>query len=169
MIELNELVGSGKFSGPYTDMKPFVLLLSGLVIASDAKLVFEIGTGVLNSTKAFLYGLERTGGKLISCDPVKAWKNFAHPQFEFIQKTSNEIAKTWKKRIDILFIDGNHIYRQVLLDYKTFAPFVRKNGLIIFHDTHHSMEGPKKLSKSIRGIGKLTFAKIPGMTILQKK
>lgn len=169
MTQLDKLVDSGRFLGHYTDMKPFVLLLSGLVIASDAQLVFEIGTGRLHSTKAFLYGLEKTGGKLISCDPVKDWHNYFHPQFEFIQKTSNEIAETWNRPIDILFIDGDHRYDQVLFDYNTFAPFVRKGGLIILHDTHHSLPGPKKVVAEIKGISRLGFAKIPGLTVLQKQ
>jgi len=167
MIQLDKLVDSGKFGGPYTDMKPFVLLLAGLVIAADAQLVFEIGTGVLNSTKAFLYGLEKTGGRIVSCDPVKEWNNFTHPQFEFLQARSNEIASTWNRQIDILFIDGDHRYGQVLFDYKTFAPFVKKNGLIIFHDSQ-LLEGPRKVSEGAKGLRRLTFEKTPGLTVLRK-
>ncbi|GAI70354.1 unnamed protein product [marine sediment metagenome] len=146
MINLNQLVVEGRFIGVGGDMKAFACLLAGLVIASDARLVFEIGTGRLVSGRAFLYGLEKTKGTLISCDPAKKF-NFSHPQFQFMQKTSNEIAKTWNRPIDILFIDGNHRYEEVLFDYKTFAPFVKKNGLIIFHDIRHpvkKIQGPKK-------------------------
>ncbi len=172
MIELDKLVDSGRFGGAHSDMKPFVLLLSGLVVASDAKLVFEVGTGVLNSTRAFLHGLEKTGGKIISCDPAKLWKDFAHPQFQFIQKTSNEVAKTWQGQIDILFIDGDHGYEQVLFDYRTFAPFVKKDGLIIFHDVRHpplgAFPGPRKVSEEAKETRRLVFEKSPGLTVFQK-
>ncbi|MQY70195.1 MAG: glycosyltransferase, partial [Firmicutes bacterium] len=72
-IDMNDLIVDGRFSRARTDMRPFIALLTGLVIAQDAKLVLEIGTGFLNSTKAFLCGLEKTGGKLVSCDPEKRW------------------------------------------------------------------------------------------------
>lgn len=169
MINLDQLVAEGRFIGD-GDMKAFACLLAGLVIASDAQLIFEIGTRHLISGRAFLYGLEKTGGILISCDPIKG-SNFSHSQFQFIQKTSNEIAKTWNRQIDILFIDGNHRYEQVLFDYETFAPFVKKNGLIIFHDIRHpirEIQGPKKVSENATETKRLTFEKSPGLTILQK-
>lgn len=37
-------------------------------------------------------------------------------------------------KLDILFLDGDHSYPGVVLDYETFKPFVREGGLIIFHD-----------------------------------
>ena len=39
-----------------------------------------------------------------------------------------------KKKIDILFIDGNHSYKGVKKDFKMYSPLVRKNGIIAFHD-----------------------------------
>ena len=180
MIDLNKLVDSGKYDGPFSDMKPFITLLAGLTIALDAKLVLEIGTGFLFSTKAFLWGLEKTKGQIITCDPVKRWEElsrlkrwayFSHPQFQFIQKTSQEVAKTWNKQIDILFIDGSHEYESVLFDYKTFSPFVRKGGLIIFHDTNpptKTAKGAGKVCQGIKEMEKLIFGKTPGLTVFQK-
>lgn len=36
--------------------------------------------------------------------------------------------------IDLLFIDGDHRYECVKKDYENYSPFVRKGGLIAFHD-----------------------------------
>ena len=169
MIDLDKLVGDGRYDGRRGDMEPFVCILAGLVIASDAKVVFEIGTRALVSGRAFLYGLEKTGGILVTCDPIKM-SDFSHPQLKFIQKTSQEIAKTWDKEIDVLFIDGDHTYSQVKLDYNNFSPFVKKGGFIVFHDTHYKVfNGPLKVTQEIKELRKLIFMKTPGLTIFQKE
>jgi cephalosporin hydroxylase len=51
-----------------------------------------------------------------------------------IKANSNEVAKLWNKNISLLFIDGDHRYKQCLADYNNFAPFVVKNGYVAFHD-----------------------------------
>lgn len=52
----------------------------------------------------------------------------------FINKTSEEAAKDWRGEIDLLFIDGIHSYPGVTNDYNWFSPFVKKGGIVIFHD-----------------------------------
>lgn len=145
-------------------------LLAGLTIAIKAKLVLEIGTGKLNSTQAFIHGLNISGGNIISCDPVKRFKEFNHSRFTFVNKTSNELAKTWNKKIDILFIDGDHSYNQVEFDYKTFSPFVVKNGLIIFHDTNDpNIPDVSKFVSEIKEVSKINLTQYQGVTIIQKE
>lgn len=39
-----------------------------------------------------------------------------------------------KKRIDFLFIDGDHTYHGVKKDFEMYSPLVRKGGIIAFHD-----------------------------------
>lgn len=38
------------------------------------------------------------------------------------------------REIDYLFIDGDHTYEGVKQDFEMYSPFVRKGGLIAFHD-----------------------------------
>ncbi len=38
------------------------------------------------------------------------------------------------RRLDLLFIDGDHTFDGVKQDYETFGPLVREGGLIAFHD-----------------------------------
>lgn len=148
---------------------PFTQLLTGLTIAMKTQLVLEIGTGWSVSTRAFIQGLSISGGKIVSCDPIKRFEKFSHPRLTFINKTSNELAKTWNKKIGILFIDGNHEFKQVQFDYRTFSPFVIKNGLIIFHDTSTSKySGPSEVVDEIKGLMKISSGQYPGITIIQK-
>ena len=39
-----------------------------------------------------------------------------------------------RKRLDILFLDGDHSYDGVKADFQLYSPLVRPGGLIIFHD-----------------------------------
>ena len=38
------------------------------------------------------------------------------------------------KRLDFLFIDGDHTYGGVRADFEMYAPLVRKGGIVAFHD-----------------------------------
>jgi predicted O-methyltransferase YrrM len=49
--------------------------------------------------------------------------------------TKDELMRKLKgRKIDFLFIDGDHRYRGVKKDWNLYAPLVKKNGLIAFHD-----------------------------------
>lgn len=171
-FDMDELIDDGKFKVDGSDMKAFIALLAGLVIAQSASTVLEVGTGLLNSSKAFLYGLERTGGKLVTCDPKKRWDNFVHPQIEYHQEKSGELRKEWKEPIDILFIDGDHSYASVKNDFEMFYPFVKEQGLVIFHDSNHKyLPGVKKAVGEVfedECVQMFRFPKFPGLTVMQK-
>lgn len=170
-IDLNELIGRGSYVENLTDMCPFSAVLAGLVIALDARVVLEIGTGHLNSAKSFLYGLEKTDGILYSCDPIKEWPSFVHPRFRYFQQSSRELSKTWSHQIDCLFIDGNHSFSECKKDFLEFSPFVRVGGLVIFHDTCSQFEfGCEHFVKEIdlKNFQRIKFPKNPGLTIFQK-
>jgi predicted O-methyltransferase YrrM len=44
------------------------------------------------------------------------------------------IKSLGKKKLDFLFIDGDHTYEGVKKDFLNYSPFVKKGGLIAFHD-----------------------------------
>ena len=51
-----------------------------------------------------------------------------------------------ERKIDFLFIDGDHTYEGVKIDFQMYSPLVRKCGLIAFHDI---WEGPPELSGKV--------------------
>ena len=53
----------------------------------------------------------------------------------FYQGNSQEVAKIYDKaEISLLFIDGDHTYKGVKKDIESWYPFVKKDGVIFFHD-----------------------------------
>jgi predicted O-methyltransferase YrrM len=58
---------------------------------------------------------------------VKDWVNI-------IIGNSADIAKSWHKPLELLWIDGDHSYEGVLSDINNWEKFVLKGGMIAFHD-----------------------------------
>jgi len=60
---------------------------------------------------------------------------------EIIKGYFGDVAKTWDKEIDLLHIDGLHDYDSCKTDCDTWAPLVKENGVILFHDTISNPDG----------------------------
>lgn len=69
----------------------------------------------------------------------------------FIHKPSNEAVKEWDRRIDVLFIDGDHTYEGCLDDWKNFSPFVKPGGVVYFHDCDDTSPGVVQVFDEIGG------------------
>jgi len=74
----------------------------------------------------------------------------------------------WDKKIDILFIDGDHSYNGVKADYQRYEPFVKDGGLILMHDITYWRFGVKKLWKEIKLPKIILSFNHPGMGLIQK-
>ena len=68
---------------------------------------------------------------------------------ELIVGDSQEIAKTWDKPINLLFIDGNHFYEGVKADIESWVPHVIKEGLVCFHDYDSHRDVTKAVNEAI--------------------
>ena len=60
---------------------------------------------------------------------------------EIIKGYFDDVAETWDKEIDILHIDGLHDYDNCKHDCDTWAPSVKEDGVILFHDTVSNPDG----------------------------
>jgi hypothetical protein len=75
-----------------------------------------------NSKPVFLKNMESIGGK-----------------YTLMDMKSDDVAKIYNKKIDLLFVDGNHLYDDpewggVKNDCTFWIPKVRKGGYVLFHD-----------------------------------
>ena len=81
------------------------------------------------------------------CESRAKWGKWVGKEMEFAyisgdSRNEQVISKVQKifsgdKKVDWLFIDGGHDYDTVNADYVNYAPLVRKDGLVIFHDILH--------------------------------
>ncbi len=133
------------FSKAETDIGGHLLTLFALSYGIGAKVVFEIGVRDGESTVSFLQAVKKTGGVVISLDinPCeKARKRISKLRLEdywiFVRENSNDyVSKYAGWPVDVLFIDGEHTRKQCEKDFNNYVPFVKRNGLIIFHDAYN--------------------------------
>lgn len=68
------------------------------------------------------------------------WGEFCQNTLPFSDKImthrgkSIEIAKMFKSKIDLLFVDGDHNYEMCKADMEAWLPHLKKGGILIMHD-----------------------------------
>lgn len=55
-----------------------------------------------------------------------------------VLKTSHETVRNWKQPISLLWIDGNHDYIYVKMDFLLWEKYLINGGVIAFHDSRAS-------------------------------
>jgi predicted O-methyltransferase YrrM len=59
------------------------------------------------------------------------------------QETKNKLVeKLDDRKIDLLFLDGEHRYRGVKKDFHLYSSLMKQNGLIVLHDILHHPRVP---------------------------
>jgi hypothetical protein len=108
----------------------------------------------------------------------------------FIKSTSEEAFYNFFVRqdikIDFLFIDGDHSYEGVKLDFDLYSTLLSENGIIMLHDTdqnyeetliisedskndHHRFDGPSKLVKELELSDEWNLINLHNFRILPSK
>lgn len=59
----------------------------------------------------------------------------------WIEKFSQDAAKSWEGKIDLLLIDGDHSDAAVERDWNDWSRFVEPGGIVIFHDARLFQSG----------------------------
>jgi predicted O-methyltransferase YrrM len=124
----------------FASISEHVTTLFFIVSEFNIKKILELGVGHGNSTIAFLKGLEKTDGRLISvdydeCDYAKSriLKYGLEKRWKFLHNNDMEIE--WNEEVDLLFIDSSHEYKHTKAEINKYEKFVRIGGFLIFHDT----------------------------------
>jgi len=134
-------------------------------VAQPAPVAVEIGSWLGKSTVVIGAALaEKPGAKLVCVDPFDGsgdvrsesrYKSDAEALgrplrtafdqnvaaaglsglVQVLQGKSAEVGGSWNDPIDFLFIDGDHSYPSVVIDFDTWAHRLRPGGYLLFHDT----------------------------------
>lgn len=132
-------------------------------ITALAKIVEELNPGIVvevgSARGGTLFIFSRLAAKnatIATIDipegyPEKSYPKWREALFERFASRTQTIHLLWKdsqtpatvaaltkilegRKIDFLFIDGDHSYAGVKKDYELYSPLVRKGGIIAFHD-----------------------------------
>lgn len=128
------------------------LTLYSIALGLEAKRVFEFGAGF--STPTLLKALEKTDGHLTTCD-VRSLQDTGNDvglvgehkdRWTYLQGDSREKAREAKGPFDLVLHDGSHEWRVVLRDLIAIIPRMKKNSILLVHDTEHVPTYRLKLS-----------------------
>lgn len=123
-------------------------------IKLENPIVVNIGAGVGTSTLSFREA--NPGADIYTIDISKGSPNggleneknaFAEADLKLptqILGDSKEVVKTFNKKIDLLFIDGDHSYNSCYKDCEDWFSKVNNNGIIAIHDYCSIMWGEVK-------------------------
>lgn len=134
-----------------------------------AKAAREIGAGRITGVDLFL-GDEQTGDRDTHQIVLGLVDQFQFDNIEIIKAEFGELASRWTRKIDILHIDGLHTYDAVSSDFNNWAKFVRKSGVVLFHDINVPLPGYEVVEffRELKGGYKLYFMHSFGLGIYTK-
>lgn len=127
-----------------SSLTEYLPVLFGQAMRYPEAVIVEIGTDIGESTQALLAAAELTGGHVWSVDinPDIKFKDLYAEQggdglWTFIcgDSSAQTVAAKVPGKIDVLYVDGDHRYNQVVAELKLYMPRVKGGGVALFHDT----------------------------------
>ncbi len=146
-----------------------IIELLRIVSELKPKALIEIGTAAggtlflfsrVASPDALIVSIDLPGGKFGGGYPewkIPIYRSFAKDDQKIVllradshdPKTLEEVRRILgNRKLDFLFIDGDHSYEGVRKDFEMYSPLVREGGIIAFHDiVEHPPETGCEVSK----------------------
>jgi cephalosporin hydroxylase len=145
---------AGKFL-QLTQVRSEILQLAALLEQHRPRTVVEIGTAhggtlflwcALAHPEATIVSIDLPGG--IHGGGYPYWKTWIYRRFStasqklHLLRGDSQAPEMMEKlktvlpdgKVDFLFIDGNHTYDGVKVDFQNYSPLVAKGGIVVFHD-----------------------------------
>lgn len=110
------------------------------------ELIMELGVRSGESTSIFIQVCEMINANLISVDLDDCSNVVTSEKWKFIKYNSINFLKeynTWSKSNgynypDVIFIDTSHLYEETLIELELSSKLLKKDGIIMLHDTNHN-------------------------------
>lgn len=74
----------------------------------------------------------------------------ANGTLRLLRMTSREAALTWNGTVDFLFIDGDHTYEGLRIDWESWRERMAPGGIVCLHDSHPTPGRPIHEAGSVR-------------------
>lgn len=74
---------------------------------------------------------------------------FLKERISFINDTSENVAKNWRRNVDYLFIDGNHSYDGVVNDVNLWSKFLVLGSILGFDDYGHPINDNMDVTRAV--------------------
>jgi cephalosporin hydroxylase len=158
--EINPLNYLDLYSSDGSDIQSMIKPMYDLTCEIKPTVIVELGVRWGNSTVSWLaycYTVgESAGARLYSVDTedchvakmiigalglINKWYFTQMNDIDYV-KTCTWGMNRGNKCIDLLFIDTDHTYELTRKELELYSPYVRKGGVILFHDSY--MEGVKR-------------------------
>ena len=125
-----------------------ILALLRLLLTTRPRHLCEVG-GLRGGTLALFAHVAAPNARLLSLDiaytatQIKVYPRFATGQQQITcipcdshAAESQNAVRNWLngEKLDFLFIDGDHSFAGVAKDFSLYSPFVRRGGILAFHD-----------------------------------
>ena len=141
--------------GQFTSDNKQVLIQSLDEISRDQKIIFEIGTSERGGSTHELLAKKSDSDHLISLDLRPTMKEKGGipkgpPEFkegtfhqlrmrssnsEKVKDKIQEITGDRNRKIDLIFIDGDHSVETVFMEWSLYEPMLADDGVLLLHDT----------------------------------
>ncbi len=76
-------------------------------------------------------------------------------RYNLMDMDSKTASERYTDMIDLLFIDGDHLYEGVRMDIDCYLPKMNRGGIVLLHDYVGRWEGVKKAVDETKGLDKL--------------
>lgn len=151
---------------------------------------------VNGSRNAFIFSIDSFTG-----DTIKPWKEItekicrenvkqaliavgktdALQRWTLLSQPSHQVAVRWNQEVDLVYIDGDHLYAGVKQDFEDWFRFVKPNGIILLHDSRRlpgvptetfarGWPGPTQLAQELKNRQDIKlFDEIFSLTVWKKK
>ena len=181
---INRLKKLDKINGHLGLNEGFLLFKIARSLRENSVIV-EIGSFKGKSTCFIAEGI---GDKKMQFFCIDPWKDGLMPEKgegifnEFLQSTkkyrnrfsilrgfSHEVIKEWPvhRKIDFLWVDGDHSYEGVKRDILDWIPMVKKSSPVCFHD-YRDAPGVRKAVNELARDNKIKFVKTEGCIYVSK-